>query len=174
MPQQRNAPGEFLPFFAMLASWIAMGGSLYFSEGMKWPPCTLCWWQRAFMYPMALLFPFAIYLRWRRMWRLFIPLALIGLGIALYHQGFVFSHLFAGGPLETTFALSPCSADGPPCGVDLLQILLRNNYGLGFISIPGLAMIAFAMILISMVLFARKDPYCVSPESDEEMDAAAA
>ena len=41
-------------YIALLAAWIAMCGSLYFSEVKGYVPCTLCWYQRILMYPLTL------------------------------------------------------------------------------------------------------------------------
>lgn len=41
-------------YIALLTAWIAMCGSLYFSEVNGFVPCTLCWYQRILMYPLTL------------------------------------------------------------------------------------------------------------------------
>lgn len=41
-----------LPLAAVVAA-VSMGGSLFFSEALGYPPCTLCWYQRIAMYPLA-------------------------------------------------------------------------------------------------------------------------
>ena len=38
--------------FIAVVSLIATLGSLYFSDIRGLPPCTLCWVQRIFMYPL--------------------------------------------------------------------------------------------------------------------------
>src|SRR3989338_4340198 len=43
-----------------IISLIATIGSLYFSEIAKYDPCKLCWIQRIFMYPLALIFFIAL------------------------------------------------------------------------------------------------------------------
>ena len=43
-------------FLAFLVSLVATLGSLFFSEIMHFIPCSLCWYQRIFMYPLVLLF----------------------------------------------------------------------------------------------------------------------
>src|SRR5688500_7739810 len=75
-----------LVFCSWLLSLIATVGSLFFSEVMKFPPCVLCWYQRICMYPLVLvllggLFPFD-----RRVVKFSLPLSLVGLGIAIYHN----------------------------------------------------------------------------------------
>ena len=68
MNQARTAPdrldtGWLLLFAAWLLVTAASLGSLFFSEIMELPPCSLCWYQRVFMFPLVLvlfmgLFPF--------------------------------------------------------------------------------------------------------------------
>src|SRR5579885_3266782 len=58
----------------------AMGGSLYFSEVAHYTPCTLCWYQRTCMYPLAVVLTIAAIRRDQRV----VPygLALAGIGAA--------------------------------------------------------------------------------------------
>ncbi|MFE6588679.1 disulfide bond formation protein B, partial [Bacillus mobilis] len=42
-------------YFSFLVSLVATIGSLYFSEVKGYVPCSLCWYQRIFMYPIPLL-----------------------------------------------------------------------------------------------------------------------
>jgi disulfide bond formation protein DsbB len=38
-------------YIAWIVSLVAMGGSLYFSSVLGFPPCVLCWYQRIAIYP---------------------------------------------------------------------------------------------------------------------------
>ena len=42
-----------LLFSAWLVAMAATLGSLFFSEVMELVPCVLCWYQRIFMFPLA-------------------------------------------------------------------------------------------------------------------------
>ncbi len=72
------------------ASWaialMAMSISLIFSELLKYPPCTLCWYQRIFMYPLVFMIPVGIILRDLQIYRYVLVLSTIGLFIAFYHS----------------------------------------------------------------------------------------
>jgi disulfide bond formation protein DsbB len=46
--------GRYALYVAWSQACIATFGSLYFSEVMLFPPCTLCWYQRIFMYPLPI------------------------------------------------------------------------------------------------------------------------
>ena len=48
-------------YFAWMAALIATLGSLYFSEVKGFIPCDLCWYQRIFMYPLAVILGIAVY-----------------------------------------------------------------------------------------------------------------
>jgi len=44
-----------LLFFAWVLATIATFGSLFLSDVMMFPPCTLCWYQRIFIYPLVII-----------------------------------------------------------------------------------------------------------------------
>ena len=74
-----------LLFAAWLLASSATAGSLFLSEVMGLPPCSLCWAQRLFMFPLVLvlfagLFPFE-----PKTVRFALPLAVVGWGVAGYH-----------------------------------------------------------------------------------------
>lgn len=118
---------------ALLAAWIAMCGSLFFSEVYRWPPCVLCWYQRILMYPLTIILAIGILRRDRQLHLYAFPFALPGAFLSLYHYLLTKTDLFPE---------PPCSA-AIPCSVDYLNIL-------GFINIPFLALTAF--LIISMML----------------------
>ena len=56
----RGASGQAawnLVFAAWLVAAVATLGALFFGEVMQLPPCVLCWYQRIFMFPLALILP---------------------------------------------------------------------------------------------------------------------
>lgn len=76
------------PMSLPLAAGVAVGataGSLYFSEVANYVPCELCWFQRIAMYPLAVIIGIAALRNDRTVRRHALPLAVIGIGIALYH-----------------------------------------------------------------------------------------
>src|SRR6059036_3097018 len=74
---------------SLLLSWlaavIATLGSLYFSEVLNFIPCTLCWYQRIFMYPLAIILGIAFYRNDQGIFRYTLPLSIIGMIISGYH-----------------------------------------------------------------------------------------
>lgn len=127
----------------LLLSWIAAIaatlGSLYFSEVMHFIPCTLCWYQRIFMYPLAVILGIAVYRNDLRIYKYVLPLSIIGMLISGYHT------LLQKVPYLQKFEM--CTT-GIPCSKDYINWL-------GFITIPLLAFIAFTIITVSLVVLAR-------------------
>ncbi|MGD8191401.1 disulfide oxidoreductase [Brevibacillus ginsengisoli] len=119
-------------YLAWIVSLIAVGGSLYLSEVLKYIPCELCWFQRIFMYPQAILLGMACYRNDRRIISYLLPLNIIGGLISLYH--------YAEQKIPGLAEMLPCSA-GIPCNKDYLDWF-------GVITIPLLALIAFVMISV--------------------------
>lgn len=113
-------------------------GSLYFSEVMLFPPCTLCWYQRICLYPLVLGFAAALLTNDRGYKKYTLPLAGCGLLISLYHNLLYFGVI--------TKALVPCTAD-VSCSARQLELF-------GFVTIPLMSMISFTVIII-LVVFDR-------------------
>ncbi|MBD1382289.1 disulfide formation protein C [Metabacillus arenae] len=130
---------ENLLFLAWAASFVAALGSLYFSEIMKYVPCTLCWYQRIFMYPLVILLGMAIYKKDYTIAWYSLVLSGIGALISLYHYG-----------IQKVPFLGQNSIS---CG----QVPCTGEYinWLGFITIPFLALTAFIVIFAASFLLIR-------------------
>lgn len=128
---------------SLLLAWItaviATLGSLFFSEVMHFIPCTLCWYQRIFMYPLTIILGAAFYKNDKGIYQYVLPLSIIGMLISGYHM------LLQKIPYLQMFEM--CTT-GVPCSKDYINWL-------GFITIPMLAFIAFAIITISLIILAR-------------------
>ncbi len=126
-------------YFAWIVALVATLGSLYFSEIARYVPCTLCWYQRIFMYPLVILLGIASYRSDARIVTYALPLSVTGGLISLYH------YLIQKVPfLKET---EPCKV-GIPCTEDYINWL-------GFITIPLLALIAFILITLFLILYKR-------------------
>lgn len=133
--------GRFGLYMAMIAAWIATCGSLFMSEAIGWIPCQWCWYQRIFMYPIAVILPLGLLRRDRNVAVYSLALSIIGIFASTYHillQKVPFIARF-----ETCVIGVPCSAD------------YLNWFG--FITIPMLAWVAFAAIIIGSLLALRAD-----------------
>jgi len=132
-------------FGAWLLTSVAALGSLFFSEVMDFAPCSLCWYQRIFMYPLVLVLgvglmpvdgkPFD-----GKVVRYGLPLAVGGWLMALYH-----TLLYEGFIPESA---APCS-QGVSCSEDYIELL-------GFLSIPMLSLLAFTAIVMSLLLLRKR------------------
>jgi len=109
-------------------------GSLYFSEIMNYAPCPLCWYQRIFMYPLAILFGLDLLKGWKTSWRYGLPLAFIGGAIALYHTGLHQLVRFGGEAVS-------CGSDNVPCSA-------FNAMNYGYITIPAMALTGFLAVIL--------------------------
>lgn len=127
-------------FIAFLTSLIATLGSLFFSEVMNFVPCSLCWYQRIFMYPLVFIFLANLLYPDKSVLKYSLPLVIVGLGISIYHNLLILKII-----PET---LSPC-VQGVPCSVDYLNWF-------GFITIPSLSFIAFLTILIALIAYKKR------------------
>jgi disulfide bond formation protein DsbB len=127
-------------FLAFLVSLIATLGSLFFSEIMNFIPCSLCWYQRIFMYPLVFLFLVNLLYPDDNIYKYSLPLVVVGLLISIYHNLLILKII----PEN----LSPC-VQGIPCSVDYLNWF-------GFITIPLLSFFAYTIILILLIMSKRK------------------
>lgn len=132
---------KHLAYIAWLQALVAMISSLFFSEVMKLEPCLLCWYQRIAMYPLVLILGLGIALKDKQMKLYALPFSIIGLCIAGYHNLLYYGIVSEG--------IVPCSV-GIPCTV-------RQIEWLGFISIPLLALVAFAVTTISLIFYKKEN-----------------
>ena len=129
-----------LLFFAWLVATIATVGSLFFSEVMMFPPCVMCWYQRICMYPLVVILLVGLFPLDTTVTRYAMPLTLIGLFFAIYHNLLYYKIL--------PESVQPCS-QGVSCTSDYINWF-------GFITIQLLSLVAFVMVLILLIMFKRK------------------
>lgn len=122
-------------YLSWLIAVVATLGSLYFSNIMMLPPCSLCWWQRICMYPLVLLFTTAFIKKDGDCIYYTTPLIFLGLVISSYHN------LLYYGLIEKS--IIPCTA-----GVSCTSIQIE---WLGFITIPLLAFTAFVLLTLTTI-----------------------
>ena len=125
-----------LVFYAWLIAAASTLGALFFGEIMKLPPCSLCWYQRIFMFPMALILPFALFPFDRGVVRAVVPLTGFGGLLAALHV------LIVEGIVPERVA--PCK-QGVPCSETVIEWF-------GFVTIPLLSFMAFATIAVLLTL----------------------
>lgn len=128
--------GGYVLYIAWLVSIIATLGSLYFSEIIGFIPCELCWFQRIFMYPLAIILGIAAFDNDKKLKKCVLPLSIIGGFISLYHYLVQKVPGFA--------SIKPC-VQGVPCNMQYINWF-------GFVTIPFLALTAFIIISVLMVV----------------------
>lgn len=138
--KKESQDGWVLIFICWLIAMAAVFGSLFFSEVMGLKPCVLCWWQRIFIYPLAVLFLVGMFPLERSVVRYTLPLAVIGLGFAIYHY-----LLYSGFIPES---LQPCSEE--------LSCADINLELMGVVTIPMLSIFAYSAIIILLLIFRKR------------------
>lgn len=123
--------------WAWVVAAAAMSGSLYFSDGVGFQPCLLCWYQRIAMYPIVFVLGVGAVRGDAGVWRYVLPLPLVGLAIAVYHVVL---------QLRPSLEVFSCQ-EGVPCTAQYVAVF-------GFLSIPWMAAAAFLAIAALMLMVA--------------------
>ncbi len=130
----------------VFACWLIAAsstlGALFFSEVMGLPPCVLCWYQRIFMFPLALLLPVGLFPFDPRIVRYALSLTVTGWSIAFFHV------LLTYGLIPES--IRPC-VQGVPCAQNQIEWF-------GFVSIPLLSLAAYSVINALLVVARYKAP----------------
>ena len=75
---------------SFLISLFASVFPLVYSEIINFPPCTLCWWQRVFMFSTLFLFSTALWDRDRKVIRYAVSLLSAGFLVSVYQNFFYY------------------------------------------------------------------------------------
>lgn len=134
MSNSGSAKADERGWLSLFAAWaiatIATLGALFIGEVMGQTPCILCWYQRIFMFPLAVILGVAVFRSDYSVYPYAITLAGAGTLFAFYH-----SLIYAGIVSE---ALSPCS-QGLSCASTNMTVF-------GILPLPILSLGAFAGI----------------------------
>ena len=128
-------------YLALAAAWIAMCGSLYFSEVAGYIPCRLCWEQRILMYPLTVIIAVGLLTKDQKLPFYILPFSVLGIGFSTYHYLLQKTDLVGG---------ATACQEGVPCTT------MWFNW-LGFITIPFLALTAFMIITIATLIAMQTD-----------------
>lgn len=120
--------------FALQAEFLlaaaATAGSLFMGEVLKYPACTLCWYQRICMFPLPVLYGVALWTDAKDYLKYCLPLILIGVSIAIYHNLLYF------GVIPDT--ITPCT-QGASCTARQVELF-------GFLTIPLMSLLSFGAL----------------------------
>lgn len=130
-----------LSYFAWIVALIATLGSIYMSQVLRFTPCTLCWYQRIFMFPLLFILTVGILTKDKKMYLYVLPLSITGLIISIYHNLIYYGFI--------SESLSPCY-QGVACNTKQLELF-------GFITIPLLSLISFSAITAFMLILRRSN-----------------
>lgn len=126
-------------WLALILTLVSTAMSLVYSDYFGIVPCSLCWFQRIFLYPQAVLFVIALWKKESaRIADYSIWLSIFGAVVALYQH---YIQIVGEGPL-------PCPVSGGDC-------VKRFLFEFGYITFPLVAFSAFALLIVIM-LFVRK------------------
>ncbi|MBI4985248.1 MAG: disulfide bond formation protein B [Rhodocyclales bacterium] len=132
----RAAPTPWtLVFLAWTIAAASTLGALFFGEVMHLPICVLCWYQRIFMFPLALILPLGLFPFDPKIVRYGLALAVPGTLVAVFHQ------LLVAGVIPES--IKPCT-QGVPCSQTVASWF-------GFVTIPLLSVVAFAVVVALLV-----------------------
>lgn len=123
---------------AWIVAVVATLASLYFSEVADFIPCQLCWYQRIAMYPLAVILFLAALARDVRGAYYAVALPFVGAAVAIYHVYVEYN------PEQE----SPGCRIGAPCSTKWIEEL-------GYVTLPVLALTAFATIAVLLLLRLR-------------------
>jgi len=120
----------WLAWLVVVASTI---GSLYYSDGVGFEPCSLCWYQRIALYPLLVILPVGAVTRDRFVARYALPLTAAGAVLALYNY---LVQLFPG--IEVA-----CSTEVSCSTIDVQAF--------GWLTLPLMSLVAFLAVTVGIL-----------------------
>ncbi len=145
----RRLENKFLQFFKkftfIFGFLIALGAvlvSLFYSEIIGYPACTLCWWQRIFLYPQLILFSLALFRKRFDILEASFVFAILGSLTSVYHI-----YVENGG----TRGLACATID--PSSTTQISCAFRYIYEFGYISMPVMALTLSVFIIVILINF---------------------
>lgn len=139
----KKLSSDYLRYSILFVSLAAVAGSLFFSEVMKLPPCVLCWYQRIFMYPIALLSIVGIVRQDKSLPVNVLALSVPGLLISVYHNLLYWKIL--------PESVAPCTL-GISCTTKFFEWF-------GFVTIPFLSLLALSIITAHAIILLKKQKH---------------
>lgn len=128
-----NFFGRNAVLFSFLTSLGAVLGSLYYSVIVGFPPCQLCWIQRIFIYPQAIILGMALIKKDDHLADYIIVLSAIGGTVSTYHQYIQF-----GGR-----SLYSCAS-----GLGAVSCTQRLILEFGYVTIPMMMLTVFLLNIL--------------------------
>ena len=127
--------------FAWLVALFSTLLSLYYSEIVGFEPCSLCWWQRIFIYPQAIILGMAYFKKDFQATSYSLVLSIIG-GIVALYQNYIYyggSHFFA--------------CDSSPTAISCTKLYV---FEFGYVTIPIMSLTAFLLMIFFLKTAEKK------------------
>lgn len=131
---------ENLLLLIWAVAFIALTGSLFYSEVMGYTPCELCWFQRILMYPLVVIYGAAAVKKDLSIALPGLILSGIGMFVSSYHY--------------LVQKLPVLEEAGGACGLVPCNLTYVNYFG--FITISFLAGIAFIVIFVLHLILLKQ------------------
>ena len=150
---RRRLAADVVPSTLGLAAGVASFatlGSLFLSEVIGFPPCTWCWVQRGFMYPLAVVLVVAAVAGWDRVRLPAAAWALVGSATSAWH--------IAIERVPTLQGTTLCDPSNP-CSIRWVEHF-------GFVTIPVMAFAAFLLVATLLSIRPARVP------ADEPLESA--
>lgn len=123
-----------------LVASISTALSLFYSEILHLPPCSMCWYQRIFIFPQVFLLGMAYVKKDKKIADYSILLSLVGTFFAIYHI-----------LLQNNISLyTPCSVGA------LVSCSEKLFTSYGYITIPVMSLTSFVLLSITMYFVKEK------------------
>ncbi len=138
--------------FALIISIAATLGSLVYSEIIGLPPCDLCWYQRALLYPQVVILAVALVKKNRDIYDYVIGLNIIGIIIAGYQ-----------------YIMQMINYSGPcPIGNGSIYCFTKDVFEFGYITLPLMSISVF--VLIALLTYLYNEHKVEKKESNESQE----
>lgn len=124
--------------FSFILAFSAVALSLFYSEVIGFPPCELCWVNRIFIYPLAILMGMELYKKDKAIVDQAIVLSLLSVLTSIFHI-----YIERGGE-----SALPCAS---PDVVNQVSCATRYVYEFSYVTIPVMAFSAVFFILMLLI-----------------------
>lgn len=126
---------------SLIIAVFSVMAPLIYSSLFTFEPCTLCWWQRVFMFPIAIILLVALVNKDRGYYRYTIPMAVAGLCIGIYQYMLQMN----------------VSGLSSVCGINTAESCSAIYVmEFGFVTIPLMSAISFFILLVLFLIEKKK------------------
>jgi len=133
--------GDWTYWLIFLIALVSMLGSLYYSEIVGYPPCSLCWYQRIVMFPLVVIMGIAAAKRDISIRIYVLPLMVIGALLAIYQ--YIISYV-------PDAEILGCSLD--------VSCTERYIWEFGFVDFPFMSFVGFSLMIALMLWAGPGEP----------------